>query len=121
MVSGLEASDGVFGWAAVAHLDWKNRSVSLAWGLHAIAPEDASTSTELEVARALVKFAFGELNLVRLEAEILASATSTVQILEQFGFTREVLKLEAASVNKRFEDVLVYSLLRDDPAKLELI
>ena len=121
MVSGLAASDVPFGWAAFAHLDWKNRSVSLAWGLHAIAPEDASTNTELEVVRALVKFAFDELNLVRLEAEILASATATVQILEQFGFTREVLKLEAASVSKRFEDVLVYSLLRDDPAKLELI
>jgi RimJ/RimL family protein N-acetyltransferase len=117
MVSGLDASDVLFGWAAFAHLDWKNRSVSLAWGLHNIAPEN----TELEVARALVKFAFHELNLVRLEAEILASATATIQILEQLGFTREVLKLEAASVGKRFEDVLVYGLLRDDPAQLELI
>jgi [ribosomal protein S5]-alanine N-acetyltransferase len=109
-VSGLDASDVLFGWAAFAHLDWKNRSVSLMWGLHSIAPEN----TELEVARALVKFAFDELNLMRLEAEILASSTSTVQILEQLGFTREVMKLEAASVGKRFEDVLVYSLLRDD-------
>jgi [ribosomal protein S5]-alanine N-acetyltransferase len=108
MVSGLEGSDVLFGWAAFAHLDWKNRSVSLAWGLHAISPKH----TELEVARALVNFAFGELNLMRLEAEILASATSTIQILEQLGFTREVLKLEAASVGKRFEDVLVYGLLR---------
>ena len=117
MVSGLEASDVLFGWAAFAHLDWKNRSVSLAWGLHAIAPEH----TELEVARALVKFAFDELNLVRLEAEILAGATSSVDVLEQLGFTLEVTKLEAASVGKHFEDTLVYSLLRDDPAKLELI
>jgi [ribosomal protein S5]-alanine N-acetyltransferase len=117
MVSGLEASDVLFGWAAFAHLDWKNRSVSLAWGLHSLAPEH----TELEVAQALVKFTFDELNLVRLEAEILTSATSTVQILEQLGFTQEVLKLEAASVGKRFEDVLVYGLLRDDPTKLELI
>lgn len=121
MVSGLEASDVLFGWAAFAHLDWKNRSVSLAWGLHAIAPDSASNSTELEVARALVKFAFDELNLVRLEAEILASATSSVDVLEQLGFTLEVTKLEAASVGKRFEDTLVYGLLRDDPAKLELI
>jgi RimJ/RimL family protein N-acetyltransferase len=110
MVSGLDASDVLFGWAAFAHLDWKNRSVSLAWGLHGIAPEN----TELEVACALVKFAFHELNLMRLEAEILASSTSTVQILEQLGFTREVLKLEAASVGKHFEDVLIYGLLRDD-------
>jgi [ribosomal protein S5]-alanine N-acetyltransferase len=117
MVSGLEASDVLYGWAAFAHLDWKNRSVSLAWGLHAIAPTD----TELEVARALVKFAFGELNLMRLEAEILASATSSVQVLEQLGFTPEVTKLEAASIGKQFEDVLVYGLLRDDPAQLELI
>jgi [ribosomal protein S5]-alanine N-acetyltransferase len=117
MVSGLEASDVLFGWAAFAHLDWKNRSVSLAWGLHNIALED----TEHEVARALVKFAFDELNLVRLEAEILASATSSVDVLEQLGFTLEVTKLEAASVGKRFEDTLVYGLLRDDPTKLELI
>jgi RimJ/RimL family protein N-acetyltransferase len=116
-VSSLDASDVLFGWAAFAHLDWKNRSVSLIWGLHAISPEN----TELEVVRALVKFAFHELNLVRLEAEILTSATFTVQILEQLGFTHEVTKLEAASVGKRFEDVLVYGLLRDDPAKLELI
>jgi [ribosomal protein S5]-alanine N-acetyltransferase len=110
MVSSLDASDVLFGWAAFAHLDWKNRSVSLAWGLHTIAPEN----TELEVARALVKFAFDELNLMRLEAEILASATSSIQILEQLGFTHEVTKLEAASVGKHFEDVLVYGLLRDD-------
>ena len=116
-VSSLDASDVLFGWAAFAHLDWKNRSVSLAWGLHNIAPE----STELEVVRAMVKFAFNELNLVRLEAEILARATSTVHVLEQLGFTREVTKLEAASVSKRFEDTLVYGLLRDDPAKPELI
>ncbi len=108
MVSGLDASDVLFGWAAFAHLDWKNRSVSLAWGLHSIAPE----KTELEVARALVKFAFDELNMVRLETEILASATSTVQILEQLGFTHEVTKLKAASVGKQFQDVLVYGLLR---------
>jgi RimJ/RimL family protein N-acetyltransferase len=108
MVSSLDASDVLFGWAAFAHLDWKNRSVSLAWGLHNIAPEN----TELEVARALVKFAFHELNLMRLEAEILATATPTVQILEQLGFTREVLKLEATSVGKQFQNVLVYGLLR---------
>jgi RimJ/RimL family protein N-acetyltransferase len=110
MVSSLDASDVLFGWAAFAHLDWKNRSVSLAWGLHTIAPEN----TELEVARALVKFAFHELNLVRLEAEILASATLSIQILEQLSFTHEVTKLEAASVGNQFHDVLVYGLLRDD-------
>jgi [ribosomal protein S5]-alanine N-acetyltransferase len=117
MVSNLDASDLLFGWAAFAHLDWKNRSVSLAWGLHNIAPEN----TEPEVARALVRFAFDELNLMRLEAEILATATTTIQILKQLGFTHEVTKLEAASVGKRFEDVLVYGLLHDDQTKLELI
>jgi [ribosomal protein S5]-alanine N-acetyltransferase len=117
MLSGLDASDVLFGWAAFAHLDWKNRSVSLMWGLHGIAPKD----TELEVARALVKFAFDELNLLRLEVEILTSASSTIQILEQLGFNREVLKLEAASVSKRFEDVLVYGLLRDVQTELEII
>ena len=110
MVSPLEASDVLFGWAAFAHLDWKNRSVSLAWGLHSIAPKD----TELEVARALVRFAFAELNLFRLEAEIFANANSTIHILEQLGFTREVTKLEAAIMGKRPQDVLVYGLLRDD-------
>jgi len=100
------------GWCALLGLDWKNRHVGLAWGQAA----DANPALEAEALAVLLAFAFRELNLERVEAEVYADeATATLQGL---GLALEAVKREAArrpgSPAGRFADVALWGMLRNE-------
>lgn len=95
------------GWCAYQRLDWKNRHVSLIWGIRRIA-----AGREIEALRLLARFAFDELGLERIEAEIVPTFDDAGRTLETLGFKAEALRREAAHRAGRFVDVRVYGLLR---------
>lgn len=109
-VGALDELSAIVGFAAYQHLDWKNRHVSIAWGVRRGTPE----ITEQEIVRVLARFAFNELGLERVEAEILAEDTRVAELLERWGWTREVHKQEAVRVGRGLADTFVYAILRDE-------
>ena len=64
--------------------------------------------------RAIAPFAFGGLNLHRIEAACLPHNTASIRLLERVGFQREGVARGLVCINGRWQDHVVYALLTDD-------
>lgn len=70
-----------------------------------------------EAMRLILRYAFMEASLNRLEAVLPANWEEHVQLLEKHGFLREVQRREACYHNGSYVDQLVYGLLKSDYKK----
>ena len=104
------ASDEAFlGWCSLSRWNSDYRSATLgycladaAWG-HGYATE---------AARALLQWAFGTLDLNRVQAETDTRNAASARVLEKLGFVREGTLREDCVVNGEVSDSWVYGLLR---------
>ena len=64
-----------------------------------------------EAQRRIIDYAFGELELTRLEADVDPANTASVRSLERLGFTREGLLRERWTVEGEVTDSAFYGLL----------
>ena len=67
-----------------------------------------------EALRALVTFAFEELNLHRIEADIEPRNASSIKTVERLGFQKEGYLRERWIVDGEIQDSLFYGLLKSD-------
>ena len=74
----------------------------------------ASQGYMTKAVRAIAPFAFGALNLHRLEAACLPHNAASVRLLEKVGFRREGLARGLVCIDGRWQDHLVFALLTDD-------
>jgi ribosomal-protein-alanine N-acetyltransferase len=103
-------SDGAFvGWCGLTRWNPDHRSASLgycfaeaAWG-HGYATEAAA---------ALLEWAYGALDLNRVQAETDTRNLASARVLEKLGFVREGTLREDCVVNGDVSDSWVYGLLR---------
>jgi len=65
--------------------------------------------------RAVAPFAFGALNLHRLEAACIPTNAASMRLLEKCGFVREGLARQYLCINGQWQDHVLYARLRDDP------
>lgn len=105
------------GCIGLQHIDWKNRcgcqlffllvdrmalhSKGLAFGLYAV-----------EALVLFLNFAFSELNLHRIEAEILAYNQNVLQGIDKYGFRHEGVKREYIYRMGQYFDSYCYGLLQ---------
>jgi RimJ/RimL family protein N-acetyltransferase len=73
-----------------------------------------------EAVRALVRFAFGNLGLHRLEADIDPRNIPSLRLVERLGFRREGHLRERYFVGGEIQDAVIYGLLRTE-ARPELL
>ena len=103
-------ADGTFiGWCSLSRWNPDYRSASLgycfddgAWG-HGYATEAAG---------ALLRWAFGTLDLNRVQAETDTRNVGSARVLEKLGFVREGTLREDCVVNGEVSDSWVYGLIR---------
>lgn len=103
-------ADGAFiGWCALSGFKPDYRSASMgyclsdaAWG-HGYATE---------AARALLEWAFGALDLNRVQAETDTRNVASARVLEKLGFVREGTLREDCIVDGEVSDTWVFGLLR---------
>ena len=103
-------SDGTFiGWCSLSRWNPDYRSASLgycfddaAWG-HGYATEAAGV---------LLRWAFGTLDLNRVQAETDTRNVASARVLEKLGFVREGTLREDCVVNGEVSDSWVYGLIR---------
>lgn len=69
-----------------------------------------------EAARLLLDFAFGDLNLRRVQLHAFVDNTAALRCYEKVGFVREGLLRQAAYVDGRYVDVVTMGLLREGHA-----
>lgn len=67
-----------------------------------------------DATRVLLRFAFWELNLHRVELEVFAFNERAIRAYEKAGFVREGARREATFREGRYHDVLVMSILRGE-------
>lgn len=75
----------------------------------------ARTGLTLDAVRTAAEFAFGQLDLHRLEAACLPENTASAGLLERAGFTREGLARQYLRINGSWRDHLLFGRLRADP------
>ncbi len=106
------ASDGAFiGWCSLSRWNPDHRSASLgycfdeaAWG----------RGCATEAAHSLLRWAFDELDLNRVQAETDTRNLASARVLEKLGFVREGTLREDCVVNGEVSDSWLYGLLRRD-------
>ena len=67
-----------------------------------------------DAVRALLRFAFDDLNLNRIQASHLPRNPASGRVIEKVGMTREGLYRERYLKGERFEDVVEYAVLRKE-------
>ena len=65
--------------------------------------------------RAVIGFAFDTLHLNRIEAACLPHNQASIRLLEKVGFRREGYARKYLCIDGRWQDHLLYGLVRDDP------
>ena len=68
-----------------------------------------------QATEALIRFAFNDLKLHRLEADTDTENTGSMALLEKLGFKREGLFRERWYVYDQWADSVMYGLLNSDP------
>ncbi|WP_112248440.1 GNAT family N-acetyltransferase [Kribbella monticola] len=105
-------SDGTFvGWCSLTRWNPEYRSASLGYCLGEAAWGNGYAT---EGARALLHWAFGTLDLNRVQAEADTRNAASARVLEKLGFLREGTLREDCIVNGEVSDSWVYGLLRRD-------
>ena len=67
-----------------------------------------------EAVRAMLQWAYGALDLNRVEAELDTRNAASARVLEKLGFEREGLRREDCIVSGEVSDAWIYGLLRRD-------
>ena len=67
--------------------------------------------------RAVVAYAFDTLHLNRIEAACLPHNVASTRLLEKVGFQREGYARKYLCIDGRWQDHVLYGLIRDDPRR----
>jgi len=98
--------------------------------LHSIHPVHRTAELQIRIGEAadrgrgcgseavvlLLRFAFDDLNLHRVQLHVFADNASAIRVYEKAGFVREGLLRQAAHIGGRYVDVVVMGILREDHA-----
>ena len=104
----LQSDRRLVGTCSLFHLNEQCRRAELGYG---IAREHWRNGYMIEAVGALITFAFGDLALNRLEADVDPRNIASVRSLEKLGFRREGLLRERWIVGPEISDSAIYGLL----------
>ena len=106
-----EEDDRILGLASLLDIDQLNQSCTIHM---MIGRENQGKGAGTFGMRELTRHAFRNLNLRRVELEVLESNSRGIHIYEKLGYVREGCKRQAVYKQGRFRNVLLYSALRDE-------
>jgi RimJ/RimL family protein N-acetyltransferase len=103
--------DGAVGFTTLTDIDWKNRSACSGTML---AKKHISKGIATDAVMARLKYSFDELQLNRIEANILAHNIASQRLVEKVGYKVEGTKRQAIYKNGKYNDVIIYSILKSE-------
>lgn len=104
-----QTDDRVIGTTTLFHLDLSNRRAEIGY---ALGRDHWGQGYIQEALNALLAFAFNELNLHRLEADVDPRNARSIRTLERLGFQKEGYLRERWHVGGEIQDALFYGLLK---------
>lgn len=110
----IELENGAtIGMIALRDIDWKNRHGSLSYKILA-SVEDRIKGDTFDAVYAILNYAFNELNLHRVNAEILDYNTFSLKLAHKVGFVDEGIMRKKVFKNGSYHDVIVLGLLEEE-------
>lgn len=107
----LKPDDKIIGTTTLFHLDEKNRRAEIGYALNR---EFWGKGYVTEALNSVFRFAFDELNLHRIEADVDPRNNASIKILEKFGFQKEGYLRERWFSGDEIQDAFFYGLLKSD-------
>jgi ribosomal-protein-serine acetyltransferase len=102
---------GVFGLHGI---DWSNRSTQFGYWLGAAFQGNGIMT---RVVKAMIQYAFDELQLNRVEIRAAVGNKKSRAIPERLGFSKEGCLRQAAWLNDRYIDLMVYGMVKEEWSK----
>lgn len=115
---GLFSQNKIIGQVDLHEIQWEHRKAEIGYWL---SEEHCGKGSAKQALSTLIKFAFLELKLHRLEATTSVNNKPSIKLLERLGFTREGKLREAFCIRGRYVDDYLYSLLASDTPSLALL
>ena len=99
----------IIGWLALTHISWSNRTAELSIYIgHSSNHGKQLGSDSIDT---LLRFAFNELNLHRVELEVVGYNELAIKTYRKLGFTQEGAKREYGERDGKRYDLLQFGLL----------
>jgi len=105
----LRSTDQVIGTCTLASIDTANRRAEIGFALGSDHWHHGYMSEAVET---LLRFAFGDMDLHRIEADVDPRNAASRRLLERFDFQREGLLRERWIVDGEITDTVLYGLLQ---------
>ena len=107
-----EAPDAILGIVALTGIDWVLRSAVL----HLMGGRKANQGRGVGTfaTHAMLQHAFDDMNLHRVELEVLTENDRALSVYQRAGFSVEGTKRQAAYKHGKYVDVHMMSILKDD-------
>jgi RimJ/RimL family protein N-acetyltransferase len=112
LLFGLLGAEAPIGSTGFHGINWVVRRAE--WGILIGEAEHWNQGYGREVARRMLRYAFEEMNLNRVELRVNTANLAGVKAYEAAGFVREGTLRQASWVDGRHEDILVMSVLRQE-------
>lgn len=109
--------DHLLGFVALFNIKWASQHAEMAIGIGD--PAYRGKGYGSDALRVLLRYAFNELNLYRVELTVMAYNTAAIQAYERVGFVREGVKRGAVMRDGQRHDVVCYAILRPEWAALQ--
>ncbi len=108
----LLADDRLIGYVGFCEIEWSNQVASFAIGIGERA--DWSRGYGTDALALALRYAFHELNLYRVQLEVLAYNARAIRVYEKCGFRREGVYREFGQRDGKRYDMFLYGLLRHE-------
>ncbi len=107
-----KTDDRLIGKASIQRIEWANGNGFLRIGIGAA--EDRRKGYGMQALRMLLRFAFAELNLFRVTANVPEYNEGAIVLLQKFGFVQEVCRRKSLERDGRRWDLYLFGLLNDE-------
>jgi len=108
----LKETDELIGIVSLTDIDYVNRNAYI--GRWIGSPSHRGQGLIDEAMRLALRYAFDELGLERICSHVLESNRASRRAAEKFGDRQEGILRRAIFKEGRFQDVIVYAILRDE-------
>lgn len=105
----LKSNNRIIGTSTIFHADEKHRRAEIGYALNR---EFWGKGYVTEALNSLFRFAFEELKLHRIEADVDPRNAASIKILEKFGFQKEGYLRERWFSGDEIQDAFFYGLLK---------
>jgi len=106
------SDDRLIGKAMIERIEWSNGNGLIRFGIGS--GEDRGKGYGTQGLKMLLRFAFAELNLFRVSADVPEYNEAAIALLKKSGFVEEVRRRQALDRDGRRWDLLVFGLLKDE-------